>query len=137
MKVWEATTSHKQIMDSYQTKDQIIRKFGVPTTKNQEGGFEEWYYDYGSKTITDGQAISSSRGSSSAGAVGGKTSGGLLAAIGGSASANNTSANSRFVQQELKTFVKFTFEGDKVILWDSKGVDYGKYEWVKKKRPLF
>lgn len=137
MRVWEATTTHKQVMDTYRTRDQIVKQFGLPSTKKQEAEYEEWYFDYGTKTITDGQANSAGYGTTSAAAVGGKTNGGLLAALGGSSSANRTASNARVVQQELKTFVKFTLQGDKVILWDTKGVDFGKYEWIKRKRPLF
>jgi hypothetical protein len=136
----QATTTHKQVMDGFKTKDIIIAKFGLPTSKKTEGEYEEWLFDYGTKTITEGQANTNARAttngglSSVAAAVGGRT-----AAVGASAAAfgSNTNANSasrsRSVTQDFKTYVKFTFKGDQVITWESNGVDYAKYEIVKQK----
>ena len=33
----QATTTHKQVMDGFKTKDIIIAKFGLPTSKKTEG----------------------------------------------------------------------------------------------------
>lgn len=141
----QATTTHKQVMDGFKTRDAIITRFGIPTSKKTEGDYEEWYFDYGTKTVTDAAATSQARSATSGGlaslsaAVGGRTLTGNTAAVGGttasfgSNSAANSAARARTVTQDYKTYVKFTLKGDQVITWESNGVDYGKYEIVKQK----
>jgi hypothetical protein len=145
VKVLEATTTHKQVMDQFVTKDQIIKKFGLPTSKKNEGEYEEWLYDYGTKTVTDAAAVGSSYAGtrSTAGVIGaavaGRTTSGnpavVGAATGGAASnsAANSSAKSRTITQDFKTFIKFTLQGDKVVTWASNGVDYSTYQKVRKR----
>ena len=145
VKVIEATTTHKQVMDQFTTKDQIIKKFGLPTSKKNEGDYEEWLYDYGTKTVTDAAAAGSSySGSRSAasiigGAVAGRSYSGNPAVVGaatgvaGTNAAANSSARSRTVTQDFKTYIKFTLQGERVVNWASNGVDYSVYERVKKK----
>jgi len=141
----QATTTHKQVMDGFKSKDAIIARFGIPTSKKTEGEYEEWYFDYGTKTVTDAASTSQARAATTGGlssisaAVGGRTLSGNAAAVGGTAatfgsnSAANSAARARTVTQDYKTFVKFTLKGDQVITWESNGVDYGKYEIVKQK----
>jgi len=138
-----ATTTHKQIMDSYTTKEQVIKKFGIPTSKRIDGDYEEYYYLFGVKTITDKNAsLSALFGSSKSksantatnvasygGMAAGSSSGSSVTNSGGGANAN---ASARSISQEVKTYVKFTFQGDKVVTWESNGVDYGIYEMKKK-----
>lgn len=145
IKVVEATTTHKQVMDRYKSKDQIVAKFGLPTNKKTEGEYEEWLYDYGTKTITDAAAVgngySGTRSGASiiGGAIAGRTAAGNPAVVGGASAigASNTatsnSAKSRMVTQDYKTFIKFTLKGNNVVTWESNGLDYGTYEKVTKK----
>ena len=145
IKVVEATTTHKQVMDKYKTKDQIVAKFGLPTNKKTEGEYEEWLYDYGTKTITDAAAVgngySGTRSGASVigGAIAGRTAAGNPAVVGGatgygaSNTATSNSAKSRMVTQDYKTFIKFTLKGNSVVTWESNGLDYGTYERVTKK----
>jgi hypothetical protein len=130
--VIQTVTTHQEVMNSYKTKEQIIKKFGLPTIKKNEGKFEEWYYEFSAKTITDGAAVSRTNTNRNGSVVGGSTYFGNPALVSGNNSRTNNTAQSRVITQEVKTYVKFTLEGDKVILWDSKGVDYGVYEKVKK-----
>ena len=43
------TQTHKQVMDKYQTKDEVFTKFGTPTEKIMSASSEEWIYDYAKK----------------------------------------------------------------------------------------
>lgn len=130
--VWKASPTHQQVMDGYKTKDQVIRKFGIPTTKKTEGEYEEWYYDFGTKTVTNGEYSQKSGTARNTGSVAGTTYYGNPAIISGSNSRSAVAGKSISVTQDLKTYVKFTLQGDKVILWDTKGLDYGTYLKVKK-----
>ena len=144
VKVWEATTTHKQVMENFKTRDKIIARFGLPTSKKVEGEYEEWMYDYGTKTITDASAVgtgysgTNSISEATGGVVAGRTQSGNLAAIGGllagekSSTAAKSLANSRTVTQNVRTYIKFTLRGDNVVTWESNNIDYGKYEYVKK-----
>lgn len=145
IKVVEATTTHKQVMDKYKSKDQIVAKFGLPTSKKTEGEYEEWLYDYGTKTITDAAAVGNGYSGTRSGAsiigaaVSGRTAAGNPAVVGGatgiglSNTATSSSAKSRMVTQDYKTFIKFTMKDNSVVTWESNGVDYGTYERVSKK----
>jgi hypothetical protein len=141
-----ATTTHNQVMDSYTSKEQVIGKFGMATSKRTDGDYEEWNYLFGVKTVTDKNASlngifgssKTSKSSSSANATGfggmasGNSSGTSTSNSSGGVNAN---ASARVVSQEIKTFVKFTFKGDKVVTWESNGVDYGVYQMVSSKKP--
>jgi hypothetical protein len=37
-------------MGSYKTKADVIKDFGLPSVKKEDGQFSEWIYDYGSTT---------------------------------------------------------------------------------------
>jgi hypothetical protein len=132
-------------MDGFNTKDKIIAKFGLPISKKSEGEYEEWLYDYGTKTVTDAAAVGSSYGgtrsvgAASSGAVSGRNAYGNPYIAGGGVAATNSnsaataSAKSRTVTQDIRTYVKFTLKGTSVVTWETNNVDYGKYEYVKKK----
>ncbi len=139
-----ATTTHKQTMDSYKTKEQVIGKFGIPTSKRNDGDYEEYYYLFGTKTVTDKNASlnamfgssksKSSSASASAIGVGNMASGSASgSSVSNTSGGGNANAAARTVSQEVKTFVKFTFKGENVVTWESNGVDYSVYEMVKKK----
>jgi hypothetical protein len=118
-----AITTHKQVMDSYKTKEQVIGKFGIPTSKRIDGDYEELYYLYGVKTVTNKNAsIKALFGSS-------KTN--FLTSTDKSGNANANAA-AQTISQEVKTYVKFTLKGNNVVTWESNGVDYGIYEMKKK-----
>ena len=42
--------THQQVIDSYKTKDQLTKKFGIPTQKKMSGDTEEWLYRYEMKS---------------------------------------------------------------------------------------
>jgi hypothetical protein len=144
-KVLQPVVTHKQVMDGFNTKDKIIAKFGLPISKKSEGEYEDWLYDYGTKTVTDAAAVGSSYGgtrsvgAASSGAVAGRNAYGNPYIAGGGVAATNSnsaataSAKSRTVTQDIRTYVKFTLKGNSVVTWETNNVDYGKYEYVKKK----
>jgi len=146
--VWEATITHKQMMDSFNTKEIIISKFGLPTNKKTEGDYEEWLYDYGTKIITDQQSNSAARVNTfgayagASAATAGYNAYRAPTIVGSSSAAydsnayGNSSTNSRQVVKEQKTYIKFTIKDNKIINWETNGVDYGKYSLVKKKIKL-
>lgn len=118
-----ATTTHKQVMDSYKTKEQVIGKFGIPTSKRVDGDYEELYYLFGVKTVTDRNA--------SLKALFGSSKTNYLTSTDKSGNANANAA-AQTVSQEVKTYVKFTLKGNNVVTWESNGVDYGIYIMKKK-----
>jgi len=138
-----ATTTHKQVMDSYKTKEQVIGKFGIPTSKRNDGEYEEYYYLFNVKTVTDKNAslsalfrsskLKSSASTADASGFGGMASGNASgSSVNNTAAGGNANASARSISQEVKTYVKFTFKGDNVVTWESNGVDYGIYEMQKK-----
>ena len=139
-----ATTTHKMTMDSYKTKDQVIGKFGIPTSKRNDGDYEEFYYLFGTKTVTDknaslnamfgGSKSKSSSANASAIGVGNMASGSASgSSVSNSSGGGNASAAARTVSQEVKTYVKFTLKGENVVTWESNGVDYSIYQMVNKR----
>ena len=47
--------THQQVIDSYKTKDQLTKQFGIPTQKKMAGDTEEWLYRY--EMSTTGKAV--------------------------------------------------------------------------------
>lgn len=44
--------SHRDVMSSYRTKEDLYNRFGMPHAKNYEGNLEEWVYYFGTTTTT-------------------------------------------------------------------------------------
>ena len=133
IKVTGEETTHRQIMDSYQNKSQIITIFGLPSTIVQDGGYEIWYFDHELITLIDSQSANSGAGSSFGSVLAGKNTGGLMAILGNSYTSRREMSKTRIIEQELKTFMKFTFQNEKVTLWETRGLDFGKYAWINQK----
>lgn len=132
VKTWQATITHKQVMDSYKNKDLIIARFGLPTSKKTEGDYEEWYFDYGTEIITDGQSRSRSIwNSDGAGSSISSTLGGVRSSNYGTSAFSNGATNTRQVVKEHKSYIKFVLKGESIINWETNGVDYSKYELIK------
>ena len=111
-------TSHEQVMDGYKTKDQVIARFGMPTSRRTDIGLEEWTYDYGTKSVTKKNASLS----------------GVLHrnnTIIGTSRDGSASGNSNSESGDVKIFVKFTFKVDSAINWTTRGgLNYGFYTAV-------
>lgn len=44
--------THSQVMDKYQTEEQVVQRFGLPDREVKSDGVKQWYYDYGSVSRT-------------------------------------------------------------------------------------
>jgi len=91
------------VLNRYTTKDQVLKAFGVPSYKSKESSYEEWTYDFGSTNVT-------------------RSSANAYTNYYGGVSANGTTTN-----QTYSRYVKFTFNGDRVVRVTSNGVDYTEY----------
>lgn len=40
--------THREVMDSFKTKQDLINRFGLPTEKRTDTDYEQWIYDCGS-----------------------------------------------------------------------------------------
>ena len=99
----EQSQSHGSFMDEFSTKQEIIREWGLPSSRETIEGIEIWYYSLGS----------TSRGYS-AGSV--NTDGRI---------SSGSTINS------YDKYVEFQFQEDKVVNWRTQGVNYG-YEPMPK-----
>jgi hypothetical protein len=133
--------SHEQVMDEFKGLEEgaIIEKFGIPTSKKEESGYIEWYYEFGKSAVTGFNAVNQSQ-SNSAAIAGSRTNaagaaiGGPGYAIGSAGSASNSAAagstvsagavSGGMVTSEVTQYVKFIFKDGKVITWKSSGVNY-------------
>lgn len=128
--------SHEEVMNSFKTKEQIIEKLGLPTDKRFDGIYEEWYYNFGTKSVTSAEA-EANRSSNIAALINGFST--AAAASAGHKTAIkvnenvNSSASATVVKENVNSFVKFTFKESKVINWKSNGVNYKYYQLVNKK----
>lgn len=133
--------SHEQVMSEFKGLDEgtIIEKFGMPTSKKEDAGYEEWYYEFSKSAVTGFNAMNQSQ-SNSAAIAGSRTNaagaalGGPGYAMGRASSATNSAAagstvsagavSGGMVTSEVTQYVKFIFKNEKVISWKSNGVNY-------------
>ena len=85
--------SHNDVMARYRSKADVIKGFGLPTVKKEEGQYSEWIYNYGSTIQGFNTKLSGSN-------------------------VNLSKYNT------YSTYVKFNFQGDKVIDWRTQGTDF-------------
>lgn len=103
------TTS--QTLEKLQTKDDIIRRFGLPTQKRSEGDITEWIYDYG----TSGTRVQRNIGQVNANVRGSSSS------VYGNATSSGTEVTTF---SDFNRYVKFTFNSEgSVIHRNYVGVD--------------
>ena len=94
--------THSDRMDRYNSKSQVIGSFGIPSQKDSYQGIEIWKYDLGGYTSTAAAATPIGSG------------------VYGSSS---TSYSNRYVEVH--------FQGDDVVNWRTKGVDYSEEKlWI-------
>lgn len=93
--------THQQVLERYNTKDSILYKFGIPTTKKSLNGYEEWIYDYGNSTYSNTLTTYKA------------------APFGGVNAYGGTSV------QTYSKFLKFTFRdgSDNATSWESQGIN--------------
>lgn len=104
------TTS--QYLSEFQTKNDVIGRFGLPNEKRQEGYTTEWLYDFGSVeirnsyTMANGQATINAYGNSVYG------------------NANGSGSNVQ-IFTNYQRYLKFTFNGrDRVTSYTWQGVNF-------------
>jgi hypothetical protein len=106
--------THSEVMNmsvTNQTKDGILKKFGIPSQKKSEGSYEEWIYDLGQRTIvlglpsTSNTKINVNPSYNSADLRTNRYGGGAI-----SSTYNN--------------YIKITFQNSTAIKWETQGVDY-------------
>jgi hypothetical protein len=113
-------------MDGFKTKEQVISTFGLPTEKKNDGEYEEYYYDFGTKTVTQGVVNANANATTVAKTTSNYNSGAYKQNANGNAKAT-------VVSQDINYFVRFTFKDTKVIAWKTNGRDYRYYQLINKK----
>jgi hypothetical protein len=108
-------------MDKFKSKEQVIKEFGLPDSNKEYNNFTEWYYDKGTKY----KKISNRDFGSDDILVGGIGNYKKVGLAGGFKS-NNGNENTTEEISEVKTFIKFVFDNDVVVNWESKGVDFSR-----------
>ena len=107
--------SHSEVMDRYETKQDVLRSFGVPSSKESLEGIEIWYYDKGTRTTTYSSGNAKTNVNSN-----------IYSGINANTNARTSSTTSSYT-----SYVEFQFQNDFVTSWRSKGVNYGsKPTWV-------
>jgi hypothetical protein len=91
-------------MNNYKTKSDVISRFGLPTEKRKEGDIEEWYYSFGSRTVSEYEKTTYF---------------------------NNPPVISGESNTTQK-YIKFSIKNDAVTNWTSQGVDLEETEVNKK-----
>ena len=107
--------THSDLMGQYDTKKDVIRKFGFTNNKQNEEGVEIWYYNFG--TVTNSNT---------------RISGNKKTNINSNYSGVNVNSNlsgyGNTTTSSYKKYAEFQFEGDQVVNWRTKGLNYGNYE---------
>ncbi len=93
--------THEDYMSRIKTKNDALLTFGSPTSKTQEGGLEVWTYILGSGTIGFGNYNNNT----------------------GTSSVYGTTLYTNFTRE-----ITFIIDGNNVIRWNSRGVDFQKEE---------
>ena len=96
--------THKDIMSQYNTKNDVVNNFGIPTTKDNIDGKEIWHYDLGNESVSTTN-ISARKANLS----------------------NNVYASGATRTSSYNKYVEFHFNGDYITNWRSNGVNYGNY----------
>ncbi len=105
--------THNNYMQSFKTKQDLIKTFGLPTQKRQEDTYTEWLYDYGRIAINSGTNTN----------------------LFNSNLPNATTVNGEYTNiiKEENRFVKFILdENNNIVSYTSTGVNFTK----KKKNVL-
>ena len=130
--------SHNDILNSLKTKDDVIKYFGIPDSKKELNGYEEWIFLKG-KTIKSNSTTESSEGYS---AIGGAYLGIKNMPIATGTIQNHGLGHTNYEMEEVSKHIKFIFQGDEVIKNESVGVDLTSYrtittgEWEKEMKSL-
>lgn len=114
--------THEAFMNKFKTKNEVIKEFGLPDSKKELNGYEEWLFKKDKVIIRN----KSKSGGSQNLTLGG---GALLKnkyPIGGFNTSGSNFEDENETIREERSFVKFIFENDKVIKWETVGLDFTK-----------
>ena len=119
--------SHEQYMNKFKQKEDIIKEFGLPDVEKKHDYYVEWYYDKG----TTLSKTSTRKFESDDYLVGGV---GKVKKVGLAGGYKTNFGNENLSEEiiENKKFIKFIFERDVVLNWETKGVDFTSYKTIRK-----
>lgn len=104
--------THQQEMDKFRTKNDVIKRFGIPESKETSGEYEQWIFKYG--TTSSSSTYSTPYNSNTQ--IRKNQDGVEL----------NTYSNPRFNYNYTNTsnnYVRFVFKNDYVVSYETRGVD--------------
>lgn len=114
--------SHEEFMAKFKTTKDVIREFGVPDSKKELNGFEEWLYEKDKVVVRN----KSKSGSNQNLTLGGGAMIKNKYPIGGfNTNSSNVEDETETIREE-KSYIKFIIENNIIVNWDSKGVDFTK-----------
>lgn len=114
--------SHDEFMNKFKTTDDVLKEFGLPDSKKELNGFEEWLYKKDKVIIRH----RSKNGKNQNFTIGG---GGMYKdkyPIGGFNTSTSDIEDETETIREEKSYIKFIIKKDKIINWDTKGLDFTK-----------
>ena len=114
--------SHEEFMNKFKTTKDVIREFGIPDSKKQLDGFEEWLYKKDKVVVRN----KFKTGTNNNLALGGGAMIKNKYPIGGININSVNSEDETETIKEEKSYIKFIIENDKIINWDTKGIDFTK-----------
>jgi hypothetical protein len=106
--------SHKDFMEQFRTKDQVVRQFGVPYKKGEDGDYTEYVYDFGHTVVGMGYKNSNTNASvtDDGNSIYGRS---------------NTNGYGGVRYDELNRHVRFVFDNrNNVVSYETQGVDFSK-----------
>ena len=113
--------THSERMGQYDTKKDVIRKFGFTNDKQNEEGIEIWYYNFGAVTNSNTR-------------ISGNQETNIKSNYSGVNVKTDLSGYENTTTSSYNKFAEFQFEGDRVINWRTKGLDYGNFKKDNLKR---
>jgi hypothetical protein len=116
----ETVISHNEFMNKFKTTDDILAEFGVPDSKKELNGFEEWLFKKDKIIIRN----KSKNGKNQNFTMGGGAMYKDKYPIGGfNTNSSNTEDETETIREE-KSYIKFIIKNDKIINWDTNGLDF-------------
>ncbi len=112
--------SHNEFMNKFITTDDVLKEFGVPDSKKELNGFEEWLYKKDKVIIRN----RSKNGRNQNFTMGGGAMYKDKYPLGGfNTNTSNTEDETETIREE-KSYIKFIIKNDKIVNWDTQGMDF-------------
>jgi len=121
--------THKQVMDEIKSKDQVIKKFGLPNSKMTEGEYEQWYYDYGmeSRSRTSSTYTKPEINNTVNVNINSSPNSGINYNLMNQSTVPKFNLGNSYGSTTTTTrnkFVKIIFRGETVVSWETQAVDF-------------